>query len=1164
LVETAAANRVVYLAEEAGSDLSRGARGYRFVVKSSPIRLSREAEFLDIRRKFARTVLMSATMTVAGKWDFLIDRLGIEDVRRIVLKGQFDYGRQAQLVCFADFPSWAEQADAAMRTVAWQLTGYARQAQAASRFPGAMVLTTSTAVAAGISEHLGMYSAEADLDIPLAAASLYGNRRAVEQFSANGGWLVGTKGLWAGVDIPNPERVRILWVNKLPFPPFNDPLILARRAEVAARAEALGITDPDAYATENYYLAIGAVELRQGVGRLIRSDKHRGVIVISDRKLSGMTSLRRLYRRVFLGSLEPDLLMVSGTLARGDGNVVTMSEGWARIWKFLSASGDVGSDQLEALCQPEALLKQTQLPETLAVRELAISPEADASYRANGTIEAEVCLRAERIASKLNFNKQIALKAEQRNAIAAVARGDDLLALLPTGFGKSYCFQLPALVLPGVTLVVSPLVALMVDQALDLNRTIGGAVRALVGPMRESSSRAGRQEVAEQLTGKSDHGIRIVYCSPERFAQAPFRGWIEDGIRRGVVSRLVFDEAHTLVQWGDDFRPAYRRLAVQLRRLRPLAPGGWLPVSALTATASKSVRDGLMSQVFGSEHGKHGANPRVLKVVGEPIRPELALYRVSMASSGSTRARLLESIFDALSGHTLIYCLTIKDAQRVHAHLRDYAGPEMSPRVRLFHGRLSEAEKSAVLTAFREAPLAGQEDFAPIVVVATAAFGLGINRPDVRCVVVASPPTDLAALHQQLGRAGRDAQSIPHEGDPANVGVALGYAQGLRTVEFLTRDASAETLNMAALSILASDGVIDPGAVANGLISSLVSAGHLSRERAHQEATMDEHRGIVIRALATLADLDAIEDLGDFPRTIRVTRGEVVPADDDDFARAIVRFVDADAGRARQLDLLELMNHQEVRGCAEATDPATMWASLLELHHDGVFDVSQAPNRAILTAVRVLDTRLPTAFAERISSRSRLAAQELAALRFWFEDKGRCANQGLADYFAENPPGAVPLGTCSTPACRCLTCTASKPSSVRLPILEAVLHPPRRVASATEHGRREKRLDDAVQKLLWDMPSGLGISWIRLCLRGSETYYDKADDRRRPLPSSLAYHRLFGAMPGVRDGAISASLTRLVSRGAAIAVGNRWRHSRYVAAEAPAQARRVAGTPRRP
>ena len=222
------------------------------------------------------------------------------------------------------------------------------------------------------------------------------------------------------------------------------------------------------------------------------------------------------------------------------------------------------------------------------------------------------------------------------------------------------------------------------------------------------------------------------------------------------MQRIALDEAHTFVQWGDDFRPSFRRVEQFLAELR--AEFG-LPVTALTATANRAVHAGLREGVFGlSADPPDGGDGEELVTVREnPIRPELAIFRRSLAAAGpAIVAGLAEEVLDALDDHAIFYCLTVKEVVRLHAHLREYLG-DAGVRVRRFHGRLTEAEKSAVMTEFREAPRKGEEGFAPLVVVATSAFGLGINRPDIRTVFCVSPPTDLAALYQQLGRAGRDA-----------------------------------------------------------------------------------------------------------------------------------------------------------------------------------------------------------------------------------------------------------------------------------------------------------------------------------------------------------------------------------------------------------------------
>ena len=1147
-------NRVVWIAEQPGSDLGQGRRHYRFEVASSPIRLTREAGWVQFRSMFARTVFTSATLTTSGNWDYLTDRLGVDDCDKIVLPGPFDYTTQARLFCFSDFPSWAEHTEAAMRSVAHQLVGYGREAVEAGRQPGAMVLTTATATMAGIGEHLASYSAAAGLNIPLAVAQIYGNRRSVEMFRASGGWLVGTKGLWAGVDVPEPDRARIVWINKLPFPPFADPLIAARRAEVAGRAEAEGHPDPDAAGTERYYLPLAAVELRQGVGRLIRSDRHRGVIVVSDRKLSGSTSTRRLYRRVLLESLDPGLHRPDPLTGEATGgNVVTMSEGWQHIWEFLAAGGDIDPTRLSHLCTPAALEEQTLLAETRAIRDAELTQSELTTLEASGALEDEVVSRAAQVAGLLRFQSTpLILKDEQKEAIAAAARGNDLLALLPTGFGKSYCFQLPALVLPGVTIVVSPLVALMADQALELNRAIGGAVRALVTPLRESSSRAGRQEVAEQLTDVADHHIKIVYCSPERFAHRQFRDWVRAGIAAGLVNRIVFDEAHTLVSWGDDFRPSYRRLAVALGDLRA-AGGGKLPVSALTATANKAVREGLRAGLFGlpAVPGPQGDPPGFYSISANPVRPELAIYKAALSKAGPvSMSRYIESVFDTvcgLDGHAVFYCLTVREVDALHAHLCDYAGPADRSRIRRFHGRMPEAEKAAVLSDFRDAPQAGEDDFAPMVVVATAAFGLGIDRGDVRCVFVTSPPTDLAALYQQLGRAGRDSTGqIPGNDGPVNAGIALASARGFRTVEFITRDLPAGVLERAGREVLACGGVLDPRRVAERIIDAEVKAGRLPSAVADKDNTRDSYRTAVMRAVAALADLGAVDDLGDMPATLRLTPGETPPPTGPDiadrFAAEARAWVEADPGRAKLASVIEVHNHLAGLGLADPDDPAATWAGLVECHHAGILDTSAAPNRTWLTALAVNTTALPGGYAQRMAARAARAASELSELRDFFAEREECVNQTIADYFAASPPGALPAGTCSTAECRCINCWSAGPRGSPPDLLKAVLAPPAKPASAADDNRRRARLDADIARLLRECFYGLGPRTIWMVLRGNDTYYDRKAGTRRPLRAQLLYHRLFGSRPGVRYAAVSDAIDRLCAAGEIVADGFKWRH----------------------
>jgi len=1180
-------NRLVWAAELPGGRLAEGERHYRFRVVASPIDMPREPAWNGLRARFARSMWVSATLTVAGSWDYIRARWGFgPEVAAARLGSPFDYRSQARLVCLADFPSWAEHGDQALRSVAWQTAGFLTEAvRADPAGPGSdgvaplaggtMILTTSTAAAAGIAEHL---AAELSGRWPerrpgepapvVHAAPLMGNARAMTAYRAGGGALVGTKGLWAGVDVAEPARTRLLWVNKLPFAPFADPLVATRRAAVLSRAEAAAAEDPEAVATETYYLPLAALELRQGIGRLIRSQAHRGVIVISDRKLAGDDRLRRLYRRVFLASLDEGLC--AGDVGGDDPwatNVVPMTEAWARIWSFMADGGDIEAGRAGVLCAPGALEAQALLPETRAIRALALDTAEVAALAAAGRLADEVLKRSEVVAGHLRFaGGPVLLKGHQREVIARVAAGEDTLALLPTGYGKSFCYQLPALVLPGVTVVISPLVALMTDQALALNRSIGGAVRALVGPMRESVSRAGKAEVAAQLAGTADHGIRLVYVSPERAAQRAFADALRAGARSGALARLAVDEAHTLIAWGDDFRPAFRRLEGLVDELRTIAAaeGRTLPVTALTATANRTVREGLRSQLFGCPPGG-GDRTGFATVAANPIRSEIAVWRrqLSRTRGGPVHmAGLVEAVADATPGHLIVYCTTVRETDTTWAQLRDWAGPEGAWRVRRFHGRLAEAEKTDVLNAFRDAPRAGEEGYVPMIVVATSAFGLGVDREDIAAVLVASPPTDLAALHQALGRAGRAQAGLPagHPGRSGAIGMALATARGWRTVEFLTtRDLPGAVLEGAARAVLASGGLVDASEIGDRLLTREVAAGRVSPQRAVLWRTRDAYRLAVLRAVAALSSLGAVEDRGDLPEVVRIVAGDHHPEGPAD-AAFVAGVLAWPAEDRRALALERLTRRLVADGVVDRVEgPPEVWSRLLEAHALGWLDVSQAPTRRWLTAVAVGSPTVPAAYGPLIARRALRAAAELAELRAWWDDRS-CAQEGLARYFDV----AVPADACADAGCRCSTCwfddavVAADPTPQPELFAAFFAGRPRPVSAATET-RQAAEVDRLVTRLLWDTYAGLGPTLLHSVLVGRDTIFNARTGERRPLRRRLLYHSAFGRKPGLRPQAVVDSLARLADADVAVAVdGGLWRWAGHVEADRRRAARAAA------
>ena len=1113
----APSNRVVWLAEQPRTG-SR-ARDLRFSVTSSPIELGREGEYLKVTTSFARTYYVSATLRVDGSFAFIRDRLGLNPitVSEIELPTPFDLERQAKLVAFTDFPSWAEQEQAAIRSVAQQVGRFLGEVAQGNR-NGAMVLTTSRNAANEIYERLIEVRGTLSREFPISSAGYLGTATAVETFRERGGALVGTKGLWQGVDIDQAERLRLVWVNKLPFASFADPVVAARRELVRARAEAAGEVDPDGWAVEHYYLPLAAMELRQAVGRLIRSDRHRGVVIISDRKLGGPTRLHRRYRQVFLGSLE-GLVRDDPVWGPGGGNLRTMVDGWREIWSFLAEDPSVlAPERAAALSTPEALEEHALLPSVRRIRDAAITPDELARLRADGpeAVYETLVERATRIGAQLS-ERFTRLHPYQEEALAALAEDRDVLAILPTSAGKSFIYQLPALALPGVTIVVSPLVALMTDQALGLNRSIGGAVRALVAPMRESNSRTGKSEVQQQLSGVRDHGIRIVYVSPERLCSRQFQAWIAEGVERGIVTRIAIDEAHTFATWGEDFRPSFKRAEVFLAALRAMPNRPRL--LALTATATPSVRDRLRGAIFGLD----GPDPsRLVEISRNPIRPELALYRRTLAQheGGAVgKQQLVEALLATTNGHTIVYTLTIKEARSIHAALLDrFEGSR--DRVRLFHGRLTSAEKEAVAHDFVAAPHEGDEDFAPMVIVATAAFGLGVDRKDIRSVIVASPPADLAALYQELGRAGRDGRTA--------TGIMLGSRRAWGTLAFMERlHAKLDPrryVERIADDILRSGAVVDLDALALDLLQADVARGAVSAEEA-QEADADApYRTLVVRVLAALAAADVIEDRGDFPDVVHVVPRDDAPSAEGEQEELLAALANA-AGSVQDLDLTPLAAGLAAQ-FPDAADPADLWVRLLELHSLGYLDVSQRSATRQLTSIRILGQSLPAQFTEQFVRNVAREERERLIGFFTRKEAPTCVNDDFRAYFEVDE---LPKGTCAEAEVRCSGCwLRGATEELRPPLLQALADTrPRNRRSPDETKQARTRIARDVVSLLRSRWWGLSAFFIEKTLRGQDTYATKSGMRQ--LRAELVNHAVFGSVPDLRREDLAAALDALVA-----------------------------------
>ena len=298
----------------------------------------------------------------------------------------------------------------------------------------------------------------------------------------------------------------------------------------------------------------------------------------------------------------------------------------------------------------------------------------------------------------------------------AVLAGRDSLVVLPTGGGKSLCFQAPAVVQPGLALIVSPLISLMKDQVDTL---VGNGVPAAL----YNSSLAAHDKAAV-IAGLREGRYRLLYVSPERLVGDGSDGFLAL-LSTCRVSFVAVDEAHCISQWGHDFRPEYR----QLGRLRQLLPG--ISLHAYTATATARVRRDIAAQLALN-------NP--VEFIGSFDRPNL-LYRVL------PRATLKRQLQDVLGRHRhdagIVYCTSRKEVDALAAWLTGIGIPALP-----YHAGLSDADRSANQDAF----LSERVD----VIVATVAFGMGIDRSNVRFVVHAGAPRSLEHYQQESGRAGRD------------------------------------------------------------------------------------------------------------------------------------------------------------------------------------------------------------------------------------------------------------------------------------------------------------------------------------------------------------------------------------------------------------------------
>ena len=307
------------------------------------------------------------------------------------------------------------------------------------------------------------------------------------------------------------------------------------------------------------------------------------------------------------------------------------------------------------------------------------------------------------------------LRPGQQAVIDAVLAGTHTLAIMPTGAGKSLCYQVPAMLMPGMTVVVSPLIALMQDQ---FEKVSGLGIASV-----QINSAIPRDEVRRARKKIGRRTVEFVFTTPEQLASDQFRTLLASA----HVDLLVIDEAHCITQWGHDFRPAYLEAVAAMRAL------GTPTVLALTATAPPEIIDDIAQQL----------NVGPLHVVNTgAYRPNLS-FAVRPVTSDIDKQRQLIDLARSVDGAVIVYAATVKHVEQIHALLRQEGIPSVS-----YHGRMRASDRAAAQDAFMSGGVR--------LIVATNAFGMGIDRADIRAVIHYDLPASLDVYSQESGRAGRD------------------------------------------------------------------------------------------------------------------------------------------------------------------------------------------------------------------------------------------------------------------------------------------------------------------------------------------------------------------------------------------------------------------------
>lgn len=758
---------------------------WRWSLRRAPVSVS--GRLGELWEKLDSVCLTSATLQAGGDFSHLLRILGLGTACTKVLDSPFDRLTENHLLLLTDYLP-------APRGSLMELFGREEAEEIPRLFTAAggraMALFTARARLEKARDHAR--PPLESLGIPLLAQGEGTVAQLAEKMrNHHPTSLLGVRSFWEGVDIPGPA-LSLLVIEKIPFDSPADPV-------AGARMEQLELAGKNPFT--DYLVPRAALRFAQGAGRLIRSESDVGASVVLDNRLCRPGSYQE---KIIKGLTGPPKIREVGF--RED------------AYKAIAEHTGVAFD--DELRERIGVIP-TSDPWQRRMLESGLETPAGPDPGSVGKLLDEAL-------ALLGFNEW---RPGQLETLTAFMGGRDVLTVAPTGSGKSLTYQLPALLSPGVTLVISPLIALMRNQVHNLRARGVTAVACIYSGVPQSE-----QEDILRLAKRGE--LKLLYVSPERLWSPGFRSWLAEV----NVSRAAVDEAHCISQWGHDFRPEYSLIPQALREIC-----GKVPTLAATATAAPKVRREI-SELLELD------DPRI--VVGDPDRPEIHYYREKCRDRDDRLVRTVNIVESFRGRSAIVYAPTKAEAANVAAVLRA-AGHS----ARKYHGGMTDEERNYVEDAF----IHDEID----VVAATKAFGMGIDKPDIALVVHLEMPASVEEYVQETGRAARELErgtavlltapndcrihdffvksAVPRREDLKEVWDGLHAGTNFLDTESLLRDEEGDSRRGAAELALHYLGKI--GAVRRDrdcVLRGRVTADGRSRDRA--EALRDENPELAERA----------------------------------------------------------------------------------------------------------------------------------------------------------------------------------------------------------------------------------------------------------------------------------------------------------------------------